>query len=131
MGPEVQTRFLIISDTHSKEWIAKDTLYPDEPVDVAIRCGDLTERSTLAEFKQAVEVLKRINAPLKHVIPGNDDDFTLDTVMFGKIYHKSQTSPNIWSEAYNVASAHYGRVGQAAKLISRGLFRRLYETEGR
>lgn len=117
---EVKTRFLIVSDTHSKEWIAKGILFPDEPVDVAIHCGDLdlTNRSTLAEFTGAIEVLKLINAPLKLVIPGNHD-FTLDLDMFGKIYRNSQARPNIWSEAYNAAPTDYGYVGEARKLFSR------------
>ncbi|OIW33662.1 hypothetical protein CONLIGDRAFT_187018 [Coniochaeta ligniaria NRRL 30616] len=113
----VKTTFLVVSDTHSKEWIKPGTIFPAGGVDVAIHCGDLTERSTLAEFTQAVDALKRINAPLKLVIAGNHD-FTLDHAMFKTIYHNTHSQPSIWSEAYAAAPQDYGYVGQAKRLFS-------------
>ncbi|OIW33213.1 Metallo-dependent phosphatase [Coniochaeta ligniaria NRRL 30616] len=109
---DIKTRFLIISDTH-----AEDFFIPDLPVDVAIHCGDLTEGSKMDEFRQSLDLLKGINAPLKLVIAGNHD-FTLDHAMFKTIYHNTHSQPSIWSEAYAAAPQDYGYVGQAKRLFS-------------
>ena len=77
MASQVTTRFLIVSDTHGESLQHS----PDESVDVAIHCGDLTEESKLAEFKTTIDLLKKIPAPLKLVIAGNHD-WTLDTPVF-------------------------------------------------
>ncbi|GBF61326.1 metallophosphoesterase [Trichophyton mentagrophytes] len=50
---------------------------PSQYADVALHCGDLTERSTLEEYRSAAQLLKQVNAPLKLAIAGNHD-FTLD-----------------------------------------------------
>jgi len=78
MEPIIQTRFLIVSDTHGKEFINEGGL-PD--CDVAIHCGDLTDGSKLEEFRTTLEQMKLIKAPLKLVIAGNHD-FTMDTPAF-------------------------------------------------
>jgi hypothetical protein len=117
---EIETTFLVVSDTHSKEWIEPGKSFPAQGVDVAIHCGGLTKRWTLAEFTQAVEVLKRINAPLKLVLAG-DHDFNLGLQMFRTIHHDPQARPPIWSEEHNAAPEDYGYIGEAKKLFSRGL----------
>lgn len=74
-----KTRFLIISDTHGAQFSPEAK--PLEPVDVAVHCGDLTDKSRLHEFKSTIELLKGIPAPLKLVIAGNHD-FSLDPPAF-------------------------------------------------
>jgi predicted MPP superfamily phosphohydrolase len=72
----VKTRLLVISDTHGM-----DLNLADIRADVAIHCGDLTNRSKLNEFRTTINILKGIDAPLKLAIAGNHD-FTLDDVTF-------------------------------------------------
>lgn len=74
----VNTSILILSDTHG---MALDELLPSPRADVAIHCGDLTEESKLDEMRTTLELLKKLDAPLKLVIAGNHD-FTLDIPSF-------------------------------------------------
>ncbi|KAK3387495.1 ser/Thr protein phosphatase family protein [Podospora didyma] len=60
----IKTRFLVLSDTHGKEFTPEATPQLDA-VDVVIHCGDLTEASTMDEFRTALGILKKINACLK------------------------------------------------------------------
>ena len=78
---EVRTHILIISDTHGADFNTANR--PLQQADLAIHCGDLTESSTLAEFRTTIRLFKNINAPLKLVIAGNHD-FTLDRQAFEK-----------------------------------------------
>jgi hypothetical protein len=71
------TRILIISDTHGTNPITAQL----PPVDLVVHCGDLTQDSKLGEFKQAISLLKSLDAPLKLVIAGNHD-FTLDKPVY-------------------------------------------------
>ncbi|KAL6817649.1 Metallo-dependent phosphatase-like protein [Trichoderma camerunense] len=73
----IRTRCLIISDTHGMQ-LPVDI---QTPVDVAIHCGDLTQHSRLDEFQSAIELIEKLNAPLKIVIAGNHD-FSLDIPIF-------------------------------------------------
>ena len=75
----VNTRFLILSDTHGMEFRPEET--PSQQVDVAVHCGDLTEGSKVDELRASIRLLEKINAPLKLVIAGNHD-FTLDILNF-------------------------------------------------
>ncbi|KAK6004880.1 hypothetical protein QM012_007659 [Aureobasidium pullulans] len=77
MDSQAKIRFLIISDTHGED-LAR---CPTELVDVVIHCGDLTEESRLSEYKQTINLLKQISAPIKLVVAGNHD-FTLDDAMY-------------------------------------------------
>jgi hypothetical protein len=45
---------------------------------VVLHCGDLTKRSTIAEYKATFSMLRALTAPLKLVIAGNHD-LSLDT----------------------------------------------------
>lgn len=90
----IKTRILIISDTHGRQPHAKAPDDPDTDVeiatadtlrvatgfraplpeaDVAIHCGDLTRRSSVAEFEATFSMLRALRAPLKLVIAGNHD----------------------------------------------------------
>ncbi|KAK1990326.1 hypothetical protein LX36DRAFT_535158, partial [Colletotrichum falcatum] len=71
----VRTKMLVLSDIHGME-IANMNL--DEPVDVVIHCGDLTESSAMPEYQSTLQLLREINAPLKLFLAGNDD-LSLDT----------------------------------------------------
>lgn len=76
---KVQTKILIISDTHGLTF--PTALHPNEAVDVAIHCGDLTHHSTLAEFNNTLSLMESLNADLKLFIAGNHD-FSLDPAAF-------------------------------------------------
>ena len=89
----IKTRLLIISDTHGAlpvpptddAFIEDEIIHRDlvkvptgyrEPLpaaDVAIHCGDLTTRGTVAEFERTFRMLRSLSAPLKLVIAGNHD----------------------------------------------------------
>ncbi|OBR14522.1 calcineurin-like phosphoesterase [Colletotrichum higginsianum IMI 349063] len=71
MANQVKTTLLIISDTHGLEFPVETR--PQEPVDVVIHCGDLTKSSTMAEYKNTLQLLRNLNAPLKLFIAGNHD----------------------------------------------------------
>jgi len=61
------TRFLIISDTHSKP------LQSHPECDVVLHCGDLTEDGTPESISSAIKDLQAINAELKLAIAGNHE----------------------------------------------------------
>ncbi|KAK1977070.1 calcineurin-like phosphoesterase [Colletotrichum cereale] len=71
MTARVATRFLILSDTHGLKFPA-DMKF-EESVDVVVHCGDLTERSTVAEYQTTLQLLRSLDAPLKLFIAGNHD----------------------------------------------------------
>lgn len=75
----IKTRFLILSDTHGMDF--SPSSQPVQHADVAIHCGDLTNGSSLSEFRTSINLLKNLNAPIKLVIAGNHD-FTLDIPSF-------------------------------------------------
>ncbi|TKA62835.1 hypothetical protein B0A55_09160 [Friedmanniomyces simplex] len=103
---DIATRFLVLSDTHGRTM-----QLPTDAVDVAIHCGDLTEDSKLDEFKASLDLLRRINAPLKLVIAGNHD-FTLDLPVFKK---KLAEIPPPVDDA--VVKREYGDFGEARDLL--------------
>jgi Icc-related predicted phosphoesterase len=107
MASQVSTRFLIVSDTHGESLQHN----PDERVDVAIHCGDLTEESKLDEFKTTIDLLKQINAPLKLVIAGNHD-WTLDTPVF-----KQKLSAIDLKPGDEVVKREYGAFEEAMALL--------------
>ncbi|KAE8451114.1 hypothetical protein EG329_004786 [Mollisiaceae sp. DMI_Dod_QoI] len=75
---KIQTRILIISDTHGVSALPRPISQSRDPkIDVVLHCGDLSECGTLEEYKNTIELPKSIPAPLKFVIPGNHD-LTLD-----------------------------------------------------
>ncbi|WQF76569.1 Putative calcineurin-like phosphoesterase domain, ApaH type, metallo-dependent phosphatase [Colletotrichum destructivum] len=83
MANQVKTTLLIISDTHGLEFPAETRA--QEPVDVVIHCGDLTESSTMAEYKNTLQLLRNLNAPLKLFIAGNHDLSLDPPAIYGKI----------------------------------------------
>ena len=107
MASHITTRFLIVSDTHGK--FLQHNI--DQPVDVAIHCGDLTEESKLDEFKTTINLLKKINAPLKLVIAGNHD-WTLDTPVF-----KQRLSAIDLKPEDEVVKREYGAFEEAMSLL--------------
>ncbi|KAK1814050.1 hypothetical protein LTR12_011568 [Friedmanniomyces endolithicus] len=104
----IVTRFLIISDTHGEL-----VQLPTEAVDVAIHCGDLTEESKIHEFETSIDLLTKVNAPLKLVIAGNHD-FALDLPVFKK--KLSEIPPPI-DDA--VVKREYGDFGEARGVLER------------
>ncbi|KAK3670299.1 hypothetical protein LTR78_009853 [Recurvomyces mirabilis] len=106
MAEEVVTRFFILSDTHG------DRLpIPAVTFDVAIHAGDLTEESKLDEFKDAISLLREVNAPLKLVIPGNHD-FTLDEPMFKRKLAAIEPPPDD-----DLVKREYGAFGEVSRLF--------------
>jgi hypothetical protein len=103
------TRILIISDTHGTNPITTEL----PPVDLIIHCGDLTEESKLDEFKQAISLLKSLDAPLKLVIAGNHD-FTLDTPVYKEKLTEAGLKPPHEDE---VVKKTYGDFGEARALL--------------
>ncbi|KHE81765.1 Metallo-dependent phosphatase [Neurospora crassa] len=78
-SPTIPTRLLLLSDTHIRSR-SKNPLpfpVPSTPVDIVIHAGDITDSSTLSEFRLCLSYLRRLNAPLKLIIAGNHD-YTLD-----------------------------------------------------
>lgn len=85
MARSVQTRFLIISDTHDIDLIkytqaavASSSVNehghkPLPEVDVVLHCGDITENGGLENYRRSIEGLASIKAELKLVIAGNHD----------------------------------------------------------
>lgn len=113
MSPLIKTRFLILSDTHGLKF--KEDRKPHESADVAIHCGDLTGDSKLHDFKQAIELLKEIEAPLKIVIAGNHD-FSLDDSAFEqKIIEASRLAQEDLDDSIKT---EYGDYGDARRLLN-------------
>ncbi|KAL2167459.1 hypothetical protein VTG60DRAFT_1210 [Thermothelomyces hinnuleus] len=107
---DIKTRFLILSDAHAERGLTA----PDVAVDVAIRCGDLTDESKLSEFRTSLELLKSIKAPLKLVIAGNHD-FTLDTPASKK---KADHAISTFSITPDLVKQEYGDYGEARQLFA-------------
>lgn len=103
------TKFLIFSDTHGMRLSDK---MPNQPFDVAIHCGDMTEESKLDEFRTTLDLLDSIEAPLKLIIAGNHD-FTLDTPAFARKIEEAR--PKL--EPALVVN-FYGEYDDARRLIS-------------
>ena len=85
----VKTRFLIISDTHSRS--PSDNIAHNEAAfrpplpkaDVLLHCGDLTMIGHLDEYEKTLDMLESIDAGLKLVIAGNHD-ITLDEEYYAR-----------------------------------------------
>ncbi|KAJ5088270.1 hypothetical protein N7456_011886 [Penicillium angulare] len=106
----IQTRFLIISDTHGLE--AFPTSISSQYFDVVIHCGDLTTESKLDEYKASIHLLGTINAPLKITIAGNHD-FTMDIPAFQKKVAEAQPPLDV-----ALVKKTYGYAGEAKGLFS-------------
>ncbi|ETS88197.1 hypothetical protein PFICI_02025 [Pestalotiopsis fici W106-1] len=102
----VKTSVLILSDTHGEEFDV-----PPQYADVAIHCGDLTEESKIAEFRTTLDLLRRLDAPLKLVVAGNHD-FTLDTPTF---MERLSEAPEHLDD--DLVKREFGDFGEARKLI--------------
>lgn len=85
------------------------------PVDVAIHCGDLTQHSKLNEFRSAVHLVEKINAPIKIVIAGNHD-FSLDTPVFKQ---KISEANRLASEPLDndLVKREFGNYGAAREIL--------------
>lgn len=109
MTPTVQTRLLIIADTHGVDFDPETR--PTQRADVVLHCGDLTDGSKLQEFYTTLEMLKAIDAPLKLVIAGNHD-FTMDPTAFAA--KVAEAVPPLEPE---LVAREYGTPGQARQLF--------------
>ncbi|KAI9717838.1 MAG: hypothetical protein M1828_007077 [Chrysothrix sp. TS-e1954] len=88
-------RILVISDTHTAP-LGKFSQHafrePLPDCDVLIHAGDLTNRGTLDEYKETLQMLRRIRAELKLVIAGNHD-LTLDRDFVNRSVASSEQIP--------------------------------------
>ena len=84
----VKTSILIISDTHCAPLTDADASHgapapkppfkaPSPSADLLIHCGDLTMTGGISQYHATLDMLKRIDSPVKLVIAGNHD-LTLD-----------------------------------------------------
>ncbi|KAF8858519.1 hypothetical protein BDZ45DRAFT_575639, partial [Acephala macrosclerotiorum] len=71
-----KTRILVLSDTHGHSHLPHP-LSLDLNIDVVLHCGDLSQCGSLEDYRNTIELLNSIPAPLKLVIAGNHD-LTLD-----------------------------------------------------
>ncbi|KAK2615259.1 hypothetical protein N8I77_002027 [Diaporthe amygdali] len=122
----VNTRFFIISDTHSSDRINEAT--QGQSADVLILCGDITRHSLIEEYKYVGQVLGEVDAPLKLVIPGNHDG-SLDESRF---WDEWDTSYNNWPVRKGVQDVDqlaklFGHRGDAKKALERYGFQVLNE----
>jgi len=72
----INTRFLVISDTHGldlQEGSEHPFRLPLPRVDVLLHCGDLTQCGGQVPFKKALNMLGQVDAELKLIIAGNHD----------------------------------------------------------
>jgi predicted phosphodiesterase len=99
MATNIKTRILIVSDTHGRSTLEHNL--PTEQTDVAIHCGDLTNVSLLREFRNAIDLLKQVPAPLKLVLLGNHD-FSMDAPALQTIiYNRADDVPlSFWNHVY-------------------------------
>lgn len=93
MARSIQTRFLIISDTHDIDItrctcaaVASGSINehghkPLPEVEVVLHCGDITENGGIENYRRSIEGLASIKAELKLVIAGNHD-IDLDRVYY-------------------------------------------------
>ena len=76
MPTSVETKFLVISDTHNLQ-LEADPRHafraPSPKADVLLHCGDLTENGGYEQHQEAINMLHNIDAELKLVIPGNHE----------------------------------------------------------
>ncbi|CVL01702.1 uncharacterized protein FMAN_07900 [Fusarium mangiferae] len=108
----IKTRILILSDTHGLRFV--EDKKPLTPVDLVIHCGDLTEDSKLEDFREAIQLLREIDAPTKIVIAGNHD-FSLDDGVFrNKIAEASRAAQQDLKKSIK---HEYGDYGEARRLL--------------
>ncbi|KAJ5709477.1 hypothetical protein N7493_010811 [Penicillium malachiteum] len=107
----IKTRFLIISDTHDLDGLAKKI--SDQSFDVSIHCGDLTTESKLDEYRSTIRLLYSINAPLKLTIAENHD-FTMNIPIFKK--KLAEVRPALDPA---LVEKFYGYAGEARKLFDK------------
>ncbi|OCK79642.1 ser/Thr protein phosphatase family protein [Lepidopterella palustris CBS 459.81] len=97
----INTRFLIISDTHNSQLASGENVYwsasshpvpfrePLPKADVLLHCGDLTMIGLMDEYQKTLDMLMDCDADLKLVIAGNHD-ISLDEKYYrrrGKLMH--------------------------------------------
>ncbi|KAK1244231.1 hypothetical protein MKX08_002369 [Trichoderma sp. CBMAI-0020] len=106
----INTRLLIISDTHGMQFPAGVSVR----VDVAIHCGDLIQHSKLDEFRAGISQMETINAPLKLIIAGNHD-FALDIPVFRQ---KISEASRLQDLDDALVKKEYGDYGAAQELMN-------------
>lgn len=109
-GCGINTRLLIISDTHGMQF----PVGVNVPVDVAIHCGDLTQHSKLDEFRSGISQMEMINASLKLIIAGNHD-FSLDIPIFKR---KISEASRLESLDDALVKNEYGDPGVAQEIMN-------------
>lgn len=78
---------------------------------MVIHCGDMTEESKLDEFRTTIQMMMKLRAPLKLIIPGNHD-FSLDVPMFQRKLAEAKLT-----EKDDAVIKAYGPFGEAQNLF--------------
>lgn len=100
----VRTRILILSDTHGSKLggargraltCSKESGFqkPLPPADLVLHCGHLTDKGRVDGYESTLVMLKKIDAPIKLVIPGAHDT-SLDK---GYVMSHSDGKPSQWN----------------------------------
>lgn len=116
---KIPTRILIISDTHSTPLLAQDDHILPQPfrqplpsADVLIHAGDMTMTGQIDEYHKTLDLLQRIDAPIKLIIAGNHDR-TLDKIWMDQNPHgldmTLEERQAQWQEARDVWTSPEGR----------------------
>ncbi|RYC96862.1 hypothetical protein BFJ63_vAg29 [Fusarium oxysporum f. sp. narcissi] len=125
MSSLIKTRVLILSDTHGLRF--EEDKKPLAPVDLVIHCGDLTKDSKLEGFRETIQLLKEVDAPIKIVIAGNHD-FSLDDGVFkNKIAEASRVAQEDLEQSIK---DEYGYYGEAKRLLIEGDHGIMFHNEG-
>ncbi|KAJ1328165.1 metallophosphoesterase [Microdochium nivale] len=110
----IRTKVLVLSDTHGLKFQAG--LAPLDPVDVVIHCGDLTQSSTLAEFRKTLELMSSLDAPLKLMIAGNHD-FSLDPIALQKKLEEACKVDPTLKDEQELIKHEFGEDGEALDML--------------
>lgn len=118
----VKTRILIISDTHSTPLPSHNAqIAQQQPfrqalpaADVLIHCGDLTLEGGIDEYNAALDMMAKIDAPVKIAIAGNHDR-TLDRKWVVENPHHLRTSLEERLEEHERARSFWYDLGGRAR----------------
>lgn len=123
--PTVTTRVLIISDTHCaglEEGSNGDENTPQRAfsvplpaADLLIHCGDLTHKGQMDQYQGTLDMLAKIEAPVKLVIAGNHD-LTLDRdFVLGHLQQQQLTAEEAAAQVKEARDVWTSPTGRARK----------------
>ncbi|KAF7323648.1 Metallophos domain-containing protein [Mycena kentingensis (nom. inval.)] len=102
------TRFVLLSDTHSKT-------FPVPDGDVLLHSGDLTRLGTLRDLQQTMEWLYALPHAVKIIIAGNRD-FSFDRAWYDQNW-EATGRPAVWEPPGPIFELLKGRRARAANIV--------------